>query len=196
MITRRDRTAAEFAVYLLGVVEKYARDLGDNHGYSLSVGRDNAARIMHDYLPDGHETVDHRLWCIVRDAELVGYLWVSLRDRPQAYICDFSILPPWRRRGYGRAALTALDSELAAAGCTEVALRVAANNPHARALYESNAFHLTGYTMAASWYSNKKPARSGHLRLIALTCAARCQLRRAYDGATRVHCKPVGPREA
>ncbi|CAK8743571.1 hypothetical protein SODG_006707 [Sodalis praecaptivus] len=44
--------------------------------------------------------------------------------------------------------MTALDNELAAAGCTEVALRVAANNPHARALYESNAFHLTGYTMA------------------------------------------------
>ncbi|MEN3257947.1 GNAT family N-acetyltransferase [Sodalis endosymbiont of Spalangia cameroni] len=57
-------------------------------------------------------------------------------------------LSAWRRRGYGRAALTALDNELAAAGCTEVALRVAANNPHARALYESNAFHLTGYTMA------------------------------------------------
>ncbi|CAK8743570.1 hypothetical protein SODG_006706 [Sodalis praecaptivus] len=94
MITLQDMTAAEFAVYLPGAVEEYARDLSDNHGYSPSVGRDNAARIMHDYLPDRHETVDHRLWCILRDGELVGYLWVSLRDRPQAYICDFSILPP------------------------------------------------------------------------------------------------------
>ncbi|BAE75372.1 putative N-acetyltransferase YycN [Sodalis glossinidius str. 'morsitans'] len=154
MITLRKMTTAEFDLYLPGAIEDYARDLSDNHGYSLAVGRDNAARIMHDYLPEGPDTADHRLGCIVCDDERVGYLWVSLRNLPEAYICDFSILPQWRRRGYGRAALTALDSKLMAAGCKEVALRVSANNPHARALYESHAFHLTGYTMARQLVRN------------------------------------------
>ncbi|WP_413731344.1 GNAT family N-acetyltransferase [Sodalis sp. RH20] len=99
-------------------------------------------------------TPDNQLYCIeAGDAAdrpgaptVAGYLWITCKDEA-AYISDFCILPAWRRRGLGRSALAQLDQRLRAQGVTELGLRVAADNPGARALYDACGFHVTGVNM-------------------------------------------------
>jgi [ribosomal protein S18]-alanine N-acetyltransferase len=59
---------------------------------------------------------------------------------PQADIQTVAVAPDARRQGLGRILLERLVAEAAARGAAEVFLEVRADNPVARALYESLAF--------------------------------------------------------
>ncbi|WP_413735625.1 GNAT family N-acetyltransferase [Sodalis sp. RH21] len=152
MLNLREMTAGEYDGYRRFFIEEYARDLSGNHGYGIEKGRVNATRSINGYLPQGVDTPGHQLYCIElagdgRAAAVIGYLWVGWQGNT-AFISDFCILDAWRRRGYGKAALALLDSRLSARGITELGLRVAADNPGARALYDRSGFRVTGVNMA------------------------------------------------
>ena len=62
------------------------------------------------------------------------------RGSGEADIQTLAVAPSARRNGLGRTLVTALLTESAARGAAEVFLEVRADNPNARALYESLGF--------------------------------------------------------
>lgn len=154
MITLRNMAAGEYSDYRRFFIGEYARDLSANHGYGIEQGRINAIASIDGYLPQGVETSDNQLFCIEAgdavdqpgERPVAGYLWIGCKGET-AYISDFCILPAWRRRGLGRSALAQLDRLLRGRGITELGLRVAADNPGARALYDACGFRVTGVNM-------------------------------------------------
>jgi len=70
-----------------------------------------------------------------------GYAGVSIAPAArQADIQTIAVTPAARRRGMGRTLLLSLIEHARLAGANEVFLEVRADNPHARALYDSVGF--------------------------------------------------------
>ncbi|HSO28244.1 MAG TPA: GNAT family N-acetyltransferase, partial [Anaerolineales bacterium] len=67
---------------------------------------------------------------------------------PTAFIYDFVIDEAYRRRGYGRLALLALEDKAREMGIDQIALHVFGHNHAARALYESVGYQVTNLQMA------------------------------------------------
>ena len=98
-----------------------------------------AAKVERDVsavLPDGLATPETWIWAVEEDARVVGTLFVGLRDGG-AWLYDITIAEGERGKGYGRAALTALEDELRALGYDSVGLNVWGDNAVARGLYRS-----------------------------------------------------------
>ncbi len=138
-----------FPGYRTFFIEDYAQDLASTRHINMDEARVDAARSIDNALPDGPATEGVRLWCItaVETDENIGYLWVGLNGRV-AWIYDFCLLTAWRGKGLGREAMRQLKQTLGEMGMQEIGLRVASNNPGAKALYEKSGFSVTGYNMA------------------------------------------------
>lgn len=152
MIDLRNMTTEEFAQYRAIFIREYAQDLQKTREYSPEIAQDRATESIDIMLTQGSDTADHTLWCIQsleNHAPVVGYLWLHTA-RHSAWINDFYILPAWRNRGLGQAALLAMKVRLQASGVKEVGLRVAPENPAAKALYDKCGFHITGINMSQS----------------------------------------------
>ncbi len=83
----------------------------------------------------------HRYFLARLDGEPVGVLGVVIHDR--VYIIGFSVLPEFRRRGYGWDMLAAAVRLLLAEHHQEIFLEVATDNRPACALYRSFGFNET-----------------------------------------------------
>ncbi|HEX5799326.1 MAG TPA: GNAT family N-acetyltransferase, partial [Gaiellaceae bacterium] len=79
-------------------------------------------------------------WAVEAGGTTVGSVFLGLRDGG-AWLYDITIAEAERGRGYGRAAMVALEDEVRALGFDRVALNVWGGNAVARGLYRS-----LGYT--------------------------------------------------
>ncbi len=152
MVKLSDMRDVEFPAYRRLFIDEYAQDLAATRGYGAEDARARATESIDGSLSAGVRTAANRLWCIVPAGEeqpVIGYLWIVVKDQA-AWVADFCLLPEWRGRGFGRAALGEMDRLLAAMGINEVGLRVAAGNGPAKALYEKCGFHITGFNMSRS----------------------------------------------
>jgi ribosomal protein S18 acetylase RimI-like enzyme len=141
--------AEEFAQYRNYFINDYAHEIAANFGHSLGESRATALKELEDDLPQDVLTPDHYLSCIENNNDLIGYLWYKLLGHGETiFILDFVVFEQFRSRGYGRAALTALEEHLAKSGAKEIKLRVAYDNKRALGLYEKLGFNITGYNMA------------------------------------------------
>ncbi|WP_435930295.1 GNAT family N-acetyltransferase [Dryocola sp. BD613] len=148
MIVLREMTGAEFPAYRTIFIAEYARDLHDSRGYPVQKARDIATHAIDISLTEGPDTEANNLWCILSADEenvIVGYFWLA-RNRDAVWISDFYLYPEWRGRGLGRAALAQMEARVALQ-VSEIGLRVAVNNPAAKALYEKCGFQITGFNM-------------------------------------------------
>lgn len=142
-------TQGDFPAYRTFFIEEYALDLASTRHIALNDARRDAAQSIDNFLPNGPDTEGYRLWCITPAGapEIIGYLWVGLNGHT-AWIYDFCLFTQWRGQGFGREAMTQLKQTLSAMGFHEIGLRVASNNPGAKALYEKSGFAVTGYNMS------------------------------------------------
>lgn len=107
-----------------------------------------ARRAFDALLTDGAKTTNHQLLS-VRSSELdcsVGYLWFAIEDG-KIFLYDITILPNYRRQGFGRQAMQALERRAVELGIGCVSLHVFAHNEGARALYEHLNYKVTDLTM-------------------------------------------------
>jgi ribosomal protein S18 acetylase RimI-like enzyme len=123
-----DWDAAHRAEYLHGLVEHAGLSRVDAEA---KVGRDVAA-----VLPQGLATPGTWIWVVEADGRRVGSVFLGLRDG-DAWLYDITIDEAERGRGYGRAAMTALEGEVRALGFQSLALNVWGGNAVARGLYRS-----------------------------------------------------------
>lgn len=150
MVVLRDMRVDECPAYLAYFLPDYAAEIGATFGLDAAAARARAEAEIQRDLPQGPETPGQRLLCIDHQGALAGYLWL----RPEAsgaFILDFHILPALQRRGLARKALAALQAELAAAGGSQIRLRVAPGNARAQAVYAAAGFHVTGLNMAKTF---------------------------------------------
>lgn len=87
------------------------------------------------------------IWAIGVESGRVGYIAltygysIEFRGR-DAFIDEFFIREPWRRRGIGSATLARIKSRAGELGLKALHLEVARSNRHARSLYGSLGFEL------------------------------------------------------
>jgi ribosomal protein S18 acetylase RimI-like enzyme len=136
----RPMTADEFRAYLRHSVAAYADDLVRNVKLSPEAARARSAAVLHELLPEGLGTRDHRIEVAEdEDGERVGVLWFARRGTPAgdiAYLFDIEVEEEARGRGHGRRIMELFEREVSALGLGRIELNVFGHNDVARGLYE------------------------------------------------------------
>lgn len=113
--------------------------------------RAEAAKDFARFLPRGRNSAGrHFAHVIGPDGTRVGETWYTTQDRGGK--CEFwidwlTIDPAHRRKGYGRAALLALEVEAARRGADRLGLYVWIDNPGALALYTRLGYRVFAQRM-------------------------------------------------
>jgi ribosomal protein S18 acetylase RimI-like enzyme len=115
---------------------EYERGLVDFAGMERDAARAKVERDVAGVLPEGLATTGTWIWAVEADGRPVGSVFLGLRGA-DAWLYDITIHEPERGRGYGRAAMLALEEELRVLGHDSVALNVWGGNEVARGLYRS-----------------------------------------------------------
>ncbi|MBA8881024.1 GNAT family N-acetyltransferase [Phyllobacterium myrsinacearum] len=153
MISFRPMDENEFEGYRDYFIPDYAAEISANYDLSESDALAQARREIEVDLPNGPQTQSQTLVCIIENRAgsdgIIGYLWYHVDPAASsAFIHDFYVFPHLQGKGFGKAALSALQATLADEGIQHLRLRVAGNNDRARHLYESDGFRLTGFNMS------------------------------------------------
>ena len=152
MIRLVPMTEGEFRRYLATAVVEYAEDRFKCGDCTREEAQARSEAGYATLLPQGLQTPGHFLYAIHSDGarEPIGLAWLAMpgRDGPHsAYLYDFAIAATHRRRGYGAAALRALEELARSMGARQMALNVMGWNAPARALYEKSGFGIAGIGM-------------------------------------------------
>jgi GNAT superfamily N-acetyltransferase len=115
---------------------EYERGLVDHVGMPQEQARAKVERDVSHVLPDGLATAATHIWAVEDEGRAVGTVFVGIRDGG-AWLYDITIAEPDRGKGYGRAAMTALEDEVRTLGHATIGLNVWGNNEVARGLYRS-----------------------------------------------------------
>jgi len=115
---------------------EYARGLVEHVGMPPERAEAKVERDVAHVLPKGLATADTWIWAVENDGRVVGTVFVGLRDGG-AWLYDITIAEGERGKGYGRAAMTALEDEVRELGHSTIGLNVWGGNDVARGLYRS-----------------------------------------------------------
>jgi len=143
----------EWAGFVEGSKRGYVASMVDHGGIAEHVAREKAEHDFASLLPDRFATEGQYVFAVedVDSGEVVGRVWFALRDingEQGAFVYDIEIDDEQRGRGFGRAAMLALEDEVRALGLPRIALNVFGGNEVARGLYRS-----IGYVETAVWMS-------------------------------------------
>lgn len=152
MIRLRPIRQNEFTAFLDYFIEDYAAEITANYRLSQQNALAQATRDAEQSFPQAEETPDQIVLCITLlqngTEQHIGYFWYKADTvLKSAYINDFCIFARFRSKGYGSAAMKALEEKLTNEGFIQLKLRVAEGNQHARQLYTANGFCVTGINM-------------------------------------------------
>jgi ribosomal protein S18 acetylase RimI-like enzyme len=112
------------------------------HGLVESAGMapdEAAAKVRRDVdsvFPEGLATPGRWIWVVEHTGRRVGTLFLGLREG-QAWLYDITIDEAERGKGFGRAAMLALEDAARGLGFESVGLNVWGGNAAARGLYRS-----------------------------------------------------------
>lgn len=115
---------------------EYERGMVEFAGMSRDAARAKVAHDVPSVLPDGLSTADTCFWVIEDDGRRVGTIFLGIRAG-EAWLYDIVIDEAERGRGFGRAAMLALEDEVRALGHDSIGLNVWGGNAAARGLYRS-----------------------------------------------------------
>jgi GNAT superfamily N-acetyltransferase len=152
MIYLEPMTETEFDAFLADAIRDYAKDKVDAGNWDAAEALQRSTREFQNLLPDGVASQGQHLFTIKDETgAAVGMIWFAEEKsgpRPVAFIYDFLIREPYRRRGYATQALAAVEDEVRALGIDTLALHVFGHNHAARALYEKTGYVITNINMA------------------------------------------------
>jgi len=148
MIKFRKSQKNEILDYKQIFIREYAIDLSENHGYSESEGLKMATIDFDDSFPNLTTIADDFLECIEENGAVVGYIWYGInRKYSKAFISDFYIFENYRNLGFGKSAISLLESILTSENINYLGLRVAQDNPRALSLYKNIGFNVSGINL-------------------------------------------------
>jgi len=148
-VTLRPMTEAEYAGLRAFLDEDYAREVARALAISIEEGRAEAAKQLSDLLKDGLASAGHHLWKVVAERDgAVGDLWTFVDPSKRwAFIYFIGIDEQYRGKGYGKAAMLALESAARPMGADHVDLNVFGDNTTAIRLYEGLGYRPTAINM-------------------------------------------------
>jgi GNAT superfamily N-acetyltransferase len=115
---------------------EYARGLVEHVGMPPEQAEAKVERDVAHVLPQGLATSSTWIWAVEDEGRVVGSVFLGVRDGG-AWLYDITIADGERGKGYGRAAMTALEDEVRALGHETIRLNVWGGNEVARGLYRS-----------------------------------------------------------
>jgi len=115
---------------------EYGRGLVEHVGLPREHAEAKVERDLAHVLPEGLATANTWIWAVEDDRRVVGTVFVGIRDGG-AWLYDITIAESERGKGYGRAAMTALENEVRTLGHDMIGLNVWGGNDVARGLYRS-----------------------------------------------------------
>ena len=145
----------EFRSWLAQTVREYADEKVRAGNWPPDDALQRSEQSYRELLPDGLSSKGQHLFSICDESlgANVGVLWFAVSDhgsRPSAFVYDFVIFEPFRRRGYGIQALCALEEKVKELGIDTISLHVFGHNHAARALYEKMGYVVTNVNMSKS----------------------------------------------
>ncbi|MCJ7712806.1 MAG: GNAT family N-acetyltransferase [Chloroflexi bacterium] len=144
MVTLEPMSVETWEQWRVASVRGYAADKVRVGAWPAEGAEARADREFTELLPQGLDTPDHELRSIVNESgEVVGTLWFGpLRERSRStcFIWDIEVVAEARGRGYGRAALLALEPIARDLGYDAIGLHVVGDNEVARHLYRSSGY--------------------------------------------------------
>ena len=150
-LTLRPMTRAEFDEWLPRQVAGYAALIAASGALSAQAARQKAEQDTARYFAGGMAAPGQLLFRIMAGQAGVGWLWLGVpgpdRDPLMAWVFEIEIEPPFRGRGYGRAAMRLAEDEARARGMTSLGLNVHGQNMVVRSLYESLGYAVTAMQM-------------------------------------------------
>ncbi|MGW1297296.1 GNAT family N-acetyltransferase [Streptomyces sp. NPDC002533] len=150
-LTSRDMSGEEFAAWRRDAVLTYAQNWIDR-GMEPGQARRKSETDHAAHLPDGLATEGVRFRVLVRDGEVVGHVWVALRELEPGgtggFVFDVEVREEHRGRGHGRALMLLAEDVTRAWRADRLGLHVFASNTPALRLYESLGYTTTRYNLA------------------------------------------------
>jgi len=132
-------------------IANYAADMVRVGAWPPESAEDRAVALFARLVTEGRNTPGHEFRSIVSESgENVGSLWFGREDESEqatAFIWDIAVDPQFRGRGYGRAAMEALEPLARSLGYDAIRLHVFGDNTVARGLYEAVGYSETDVTM-------------------------------------------------
>ncbi|HEY7936210.1 MAG TPA: GNAT family N-acetyltransferase [Candidatus Limnocylindrales bacterium] len=151
MVTLEPMSPEIWMRWRLATIAGHARDQVRIGAWPAEGAEARAAAVLAVLLPDGQATTDHQFKSILNeDGLVVGALWFApdrVDGRRAIFIWDIVIAEDFRGRGYGRAALAALEPIARSLGYDEIGLHVFGDNEIARDLYRSAGYVETNVSM-------------------------------------------------
>ena len=149
VVTLRPMTEAEYAAMRAAIEEGYAQDVARAMDIPIEEARASAARQFADLLKDGLATEGQYLWKVVADEDgAVGDLWTFVDPgKRRAFIYFIGIDERYRGKGYGKAAMLALEAAVRPKGADHIDLNVFGDNTTAIRLYEGLGYRPTAMNM-------------------------------------------------
>jgi ribosomal protein S18 acetylase RimI-like enzyme len=151
MVTLPPMEPDAWEAWRVASIRGYATDMVRVGTWPREGAEERAAAMFARLVPDGPHTPGQEFRSIVtRAGEVVGALWFAAEEEVghgAAYIWDIVIDPAHRGRGYGRAAMEALEPLARSLGYDRIRLHVFGDNAVARHLYRAVGYDETNVTM-------------------------------------------------
>jgi RimJ/RimL family protein N-acetyltransferase len=151
MVQLTPLSQADYENWIVTTIDEYAGEKVRAGNWPANDALRRARAEFQRLLPNGLATPNNYLLAIVDPASgtRVGMLWLAIQDRDtgRAFIYDFRIDEPYRRRGYGLQALRALDDLARDLDIRQIGLHVFGHNLAARSLYEKAGYEITNINM-------------------------------------------------
>lgn len=152
MIKLEPMQESEYQIYIRDVIDGYATEQVEAGAWLADRAKERARAEIEELLPAGLATPNQYLYHLVTKEEKapVGVLWILLRERndqKEAFIEDIVIFDTFRRRGYAKQALSALEELAKGMGINKIRLQVFGHNLNARDLYEKCGFQTINIYM-------------------------------------------------
>lgn len=140
----------DYAARVEALFADYAQDLVQEQGLWHGEAEARSARMLAELLPRGADTEGAILRTAVADGTPVGWVWAGLPAPPRpgmGWLHNIDIDEAYRSRGYGRAVIAAIETELVRRGVRRMGLNVHGSNVGARRLYARLGYELQSQQM-------------------------------------------------
>ncbi len=153
MIILTSMSQSELDAYLEITIREYAQEHVRAGNWSEQEAMQKSRQEFAELLPQGVHSPKQHLYTIRAQATNapVGMLWYAERNDGQgayAFIYDIVVDETERGKGYGEAAMRALEGEVRQRGLNQISLHVFGHNTAARRLYEKLGYAPTNIKMS------------------------------------------------
>ena len=147
-VTLREIREDELPEFLDGVFRFYVDDLQRSGGFTRAEAEEKAKADHETLFPGGRSSPEHHLLAIEDDRGVtVGRVWYTDRP-PNAFLYAIDLDEEFRGKGYGREAMSQLETLVRASGAEAIWLNVFAGNDVARSLYHSLGYYEASVHMS------------------------------------------------